>query len=207
MKHAVVGLLALACVGCASAPPPRDVQAELPALESRIFELINDQRHAVDPNARQLSLDSELVGVARQRSTDMAARNAYSDASGDPHVSATRLMSEDAQFQGLLGENVAAQRYSKSKGIDVDQYAMRIVASWMASPSHKENLIFADYARTGVGAALNADTIFITQLFATQATFKPASAKPPIRPAPHANGASSDRAGNVPQLRGAIGNP
>ena len=197
MKPVVAALLALVCAGCASAPP-RDPQAELPALESRIFSLINDQRRALDPNAKPLALDSELVGVARRRSTDMAARNAYADASGDPHISASRLMAEDAQFEGLLGENVEAQRYSKAAGIDVEQCAIRVVASWMASPSHKENLAFADYARTGIGAALNGDTIFITQLFATQATFRPAKTPAQV---------TEDKLGGSPPLRGAVGSP
>ncbi len=171
-KLAISGLALLACAACATTPPP-DPGAQLPALESRIYELINLQRHVLDPHAKVLTLDSELVEVARKRSIGMAVRNAFADASGDPHVSATRLMAEDAKFQGLLGENVAAQRYAKAASLDVDGYAQRFVATWLASPSHKENLAFADYSLTGVGAALNGDTIYVTQLFAAELDAKP----------------------------------
>jgi len=166
MRFAVAGLIALACAGCASAPPP-DPASQLPALESRIYELVNERRHALDARAKDLTLDSELVGVARQRSSDMAAKNSYGDPSGDPHISATRLMAEDAKFQGLLGENVAALRYTKAAGIDVEQSASRFVEGWIASPRHKDNLAFDDYSLTGVGAALSGDTIYVTELFAT----------------------------------------
>ena len=77
------------------------------------------------------------------------------------------LMDEDANFQGLIGENVAAQHFTPGTGIDVDAFAQRFVESWLASAPHKENLAFADYDRTGVGAAANGDTIYVTQLFTT----------------------------------------
>jgi uncharacterized protein YkwD len=164
--------LALFVSACASTPPP-DPATQLPELELRIYELVNAQRQALAPGAKDLALDSELVGIARQRSADMAAKDAY--AAGDPHISAARLMAEDEKFQGLLGENVAAQRYAKTTGIDVEQCAARIVATWVGSPTHKENLSFAEYGRTGVGAALSGDTVFVTQLFAAEIAYAPKS--------------------------------
>jgi uncharacterized protein YkwD len=164
------------CTACAShsppAPPPPDPVSQIPALETRIFEIVNNQRHQIDPNAAQLLLDSELVDIARKHSADMAAKNAFEDGSGDPHISATRLMAIDADFQGLLGENVGAQRYFRASGIDVDRSAKMIVDSWISSPSNRQNLSFADYAKTGVGIALSGDTVFVTELFATQSMTK-----------------------------------
>jgi uncharacterized protein YkwD len=191
MRRAFAGLVALACAGCASAPPP-DPASQLPALESRIYELVNLRRHALDPRAKDLALDSELVGVARQRSADMAAKNDYAGVPGDPHISATRLMAEDAKFQGLLGENVAAQRYRKAAGIDVEQSASNFVENWIASPRHKENLAFDDYSLTGVGAALSDDTIYVTELFATELPARRSLGPPPVLgPRAKPNGAQS----------------
>jgi uncharacterized protein YkwD len=211
MRAALAGLIALACAGCASAPPPPDPVSQLPALEGRIYELINAQRLTLDPHAKVLTLDSELVGVARQRSVGMAAKNNFADGTGDPHISATRLMAEDAKFQGLLGENVAAQRYTKTAGIDVEHCATQFVASWLASPSHKENLAFAEYSRTGIGAALNGDTIYVTQLFATELTLKPriAGRPPQIRSFPSARAAKGDpgSTGTGSRPRGASPSP
>jgi uncharacterized protein YkwD len=202
VRAAMIAVIAAAVAACATAPPP-DPATQMPALESRVFALINAQRHAIDPKAKDLALDSELVGLARERSADMAAKNAF--ATGDPHISATRLMAEDAQFQGLLGENVAAEHYVKARGIDLEQYAAQIVATWIGSPSHKENLSFADYSRTGVGAALSNDTIFITQLFATEIPPGPAR-KPDAHVDTLERPHSEKPPANGPALRGAMGN-
>jgi uncharacterized protein YkwD len=137
------------------------------ALEARIFELIQDERHKIDPNARMLALDSELVGVARRRSADMAAKSYMAHAGPDGQTSASLIMDEDDDFQGLLGENIAAQRFTKEGGVDVEGFAERFVKSWSQSPEHRENLSFANYDRSGVGAAVSGDTVYVTQLFAT----------------------------------------
>jgi uncharacterized protein YkwD len=137
------------------------------ALEMRIGALIEEQRLILDPKARPLTLDPELARIARERASDMAAKNylAHESPSGD--TSATLLMAEDAKFQGLLGENLAAQHYVKQSGVNVEEFAQRFLDEWMKSQPHRENLAFADYDRTGVGAAVNGDTVYVTQLFAS----------------------------------------
>jgi uncharacterized protein YkwD len=171
-------VLCVAASGCADMPyydtvsglwtkKPPDPKTEMPALETRIYALIQEKRHEIDPKAKSLSLDPELVTIARKRSQGMAATGTFTGGSGDPHQSATMLMDEDAKFQGLVGENVAAQRFSAKTGIDVDAYAKRFVDSWLASAPHKENLSFPDYTLTGVGAAANGDTVYVTQLFSS----------------------------------------
>jgi hypothetical protein len=82
-------------------------------------------------------------------------------------------MAEDARFQGLLGVNIAAQHYTKQRGVDVDAFAQRFLDTWLNSPSHKDNLAFTDYNRTGIGCAVNGDTVFVTQLFATDLGLPP----------------------------------
>jgi Cysteine-rich secretory protein family len=66
-----------------------------------------------------------------------------------------------------LGENLAAQHYVKQSGVDVEEFAQRFLDEWMKSQPHRENLAFADYDRTGVGAAVNGDTVYVAQLFAS----------------------------------------
>ncbi len=205
MRALLAGMLLLACAACESTPPPPDPVTQIPALENRIFEIVNDKRHAITPSARDLALDSELVKVARQRSADMAAHNGFADGSGDPHISATRLMAEDAKFQGLLGENVAAARYARAAGVNVDQSAQVIVETWLSSPSHKENLSFGDYALTGVGVALSGDTIYVTQLFATDMAAGPNNKVPQVRSFTSAAAAKADSQKPGPALRGGLG--
>jgi uncharacterized protein YkwD len=158
--------LALVCSGCVAVPPP-DPKAQLPALETRITQLIEEQRTQLDPGIKPLSVDSELVKVARQRSGDMAAKNYFANKSPDGLTSASLIMSEDAKFQGLLGENIAEQRYSPGAVLDVNALAQSFVDTWIKSPAHKENLAFKYYNRTGVGAAASGDMIYVTELFAT----------------------------------------
>jgi hypothetical protein len=97
----------------------------------------------------------------------MAAKNYLAHAAPNGDTSATLLMAEDAKFQGLLGENLAAQHYVRQSGVDVEIFARRFLDEWMKSQPHRENLTFADYDRTGVGAAVNGDTVYVAQLFAS----------------------------------------
>jgi uncharacterized protein YkwD len=97
----------------------------------------------------------------------MAARDYLAHKAPDGATSASLIMDEDADFQGLLGENLAAQYYVKQSGVDVETFAQRFVKSWLDSPEHKDNLAFAAYDRSGVGAAVNGNTVYVTQLFAT----------------------------------------
>jgi uncharacterized protein YkwD len=201
------GLLAVGagCAGISLFGTPRpDPASQMPALEMRIFDLIQDDRHKIDPKAQTLVLDSELVGVARKRSSDMAKAHSFGG-DGDPHAAATMLMSEDAQFQGLIGENVAAQHFTPGGVIDVNILAERFVASWLASKPHQQNLSFAEYNRSGVGAAVNGDTIYVTQLFATDLGLGPHSDSAP--PSQVESVASPQKAKDDQQtlpLRGAI---
>ena len=142
------------------------------ALEVRIAALIEEQRLKLDPNAKPLTLDPELARIARARASDMAAKNYLAHAAPNGDTSATLLMAEDAKWQGLLGENLAAQHYVKQSGVDVEQFAQRFLDEWMKSQPHRENLAFADYDRTGVGAAVNGDTVYVAQLFASDLGIK-----------------------------------
>ncbi|GAA0565230.1 CAP domain-containing protein [Rhizomicrobium electricum] len=175
----------------------------MPALEKRIFALVAETRHKTDPKAHALALDPALTDVARKRSAEMAKANSFVDA-GDPHVAASLLMAADAKFQGLVGENVAAQHYTPGQDIDVEIFAKRFVESWAASRPHLENLSFADYDKSGVGAALNADTIYVAQIFTTDLGMggRSEQATPDVQTVP------SPREGKektkAPELRGAI---
>jgi len=173
LKGRVWTTVLLFCVGCAmqtpapvATQPPPDPKTLMPALEARIYELADAERHKLTPNAPVLALDSELVGVAREKSADMAARSYLAHASPDGRTTATIVMDKDAAFEGVLGENIAAQPYIPKYGVDVESFARRIVQTWLASRQHRDNLTDSAYTRTGVGAAVNGDTVYVTELFA-----------------------------------------
>ncbi len=147
--------------------PPPDPAAQMPALEARILTMVEDERMKIDPQARRLALDPELTKIARERAKDMAAKHYLAHVSPNGQTSATLLMAQDADFQGLLGENLAAQHYTPQLGIPVDVFAKRFLDTWLDSPPHKENLAFKDYDHAGVGAAVNGDTVYVALLFTT----------------------------------------
>jgi uncharacterized protein YkwD len=170
-KLASVFLLVM-LAGCSTVqaviqPAPPDPKTLMPALEERIAVLIADERMRIDPNAKPLMIDPELTDIARKRAADMAAKNYFAHVAPNGDTSATLLMSEDAHFQGILGENMAAQHYTAAAGVDVESFARRFVDSWLKSAPHRENLSFPDYDKTGVGAAVNGDTVYVTQLFSS----------------------------------------
>jgi uncharacterized protein YkwD len=150
----------------APVPPPPDPQTQMTGLETRIFIVTEEQRLKIAPNAKPLALDPELTRVARERAADMAAKNYLAHAAPNGDTSASLLMAEDSKFQGLLGENLAAQHYVKESGVDVEEFAQRFLDEWIKSQPHRDNLAFADYDKTGVGAAVNGDTVYVAQLFA-----------------------------------------
>ena len=157
----------------AAAPAPSDPKTEMTALELRIVIVVEEQRLKLDPTAKSLAIDPELTKIARARAEDMATKNYLAHAAPNGDTSASLLMAGDARWQGLLGENLAAQHYRKESGVDVDQFAQRFLDEWMKSQPHRENLSFAAYDRTGVGAAVNGDTVYVAQLFASDMGLPP----------------------------------
>jgi uncharacterized protein YkwD len=172
-------LAALALAGCATqAPPagppaPPDPKTQMGALETRIAVLVEEERHRIDPKARPLAIDPELAKIARARASDMADKKYLAHQGPDGATSATLLMKADAKWQGLLGENLAAQHYTKQSGVTVDEFARRFLDEWLKSPPHRENMAFVNYDHAGVGAAVNGDTVYVALLFSTDLGLPP----------------------------------
>ena len=176
-------LAALALSACAhvpsAPPPPPDPKTQMVALEHRIAALVEEERLKLDPKARPLAADAELAKVARARASDMAAKNYLAHQGPDGATSATLLMQEDARWQGLLGENLAAQHYTKQGGVAVEDFARRFLDEWLKSPPHRDNMAFANYDHAGVGAAVNGDTVYVAVLFSTDMGLPPPPSEGP----------------------------
>jgi len=176
-RFACLAFAVLTLAGCAMFEPPApqapsDPKTQMTALENRLAILVEEQRQKLDPKARPLAIDPELSQVARARASDMAAQNYLAHAAPNGDTSASLLMKQDAQWQGLLGENLAAQHYTKQSGVAVEDFARRFLDEWLKSPPHKENMVFADYDHAGVGAAVNGDTVYVAVLFSTDLGLK-----------------------------------
>ncbi|HEY4076307.1 MAG TPA: CAP domain-containing protein [Rhizomicrobium sp.] len=178
-RATVLLLAALALAACATQPSPApipDPRTQMAALEMRIAIMVEEQRHRLDPAARPLAIDPELSQIARARAADMATKNYLAHAGPDGATSASLLMKQDAKWQGLLGENLAAQHYTKLGGVSVDDFARRFLDEWLKSPPHRDNMAFPKYDHAGVGAAVNDDTVYVALLFSTDMGL------PPVKP-------------------------
>ena len=148
----------------------------MPALARRIAALVEEERLKLDPGAKALAIDPELTKIAETRARDMAEKNYLAHTAPNGDTSASLLMADDATWQGLLGENLAAQHYLKASGVDVEVFAQRFLDEWVKSDPHRENLAYPVYDRTGVGAAVNGDTVYVAELFASDLGLKPKAA-------------------------------
>ena len=61
------------------------------------------------------------------------------------------------------GENIITGHKS-----DVASTAKNLVDRWMASTGHRENILNADFNKTGVGVFVIGDKVYGTQIFITQ---------------------------------------
>ena len=209
----MIRFAALACAflllaGCATAPPlpppPPDPQTQMPALAQRIAVLIEEERLKLDPTAKALATDPELTRIAEERARDMATKSYLAHAAPNGDTSASLLMAQDEKWQGLLGENLAAQHYVKQSGVDVEAFARRFLDEWVKSDPHRDNLAYPAYDRTGVGAAVNADTVYVTQLFASDMGLKPRDESIPnatVIPYPSVRAAQKDAEDAPPPVR------
>lgn len=215
IRPALLLLAALMLAACAEVPQgrplPPDPKTQMGALETRIAILVEEQRHRLDPKARNLAIDPELSKIARARAADMAAKNYLAHAAPNGDTSASLLMKQDERWQGLLGENLAAQHYTKLSGVTVNDFAQRFLDEWMKSPPHRDNMAFANYDHAGVGAAVNGDTVYVALLFSTDMGLKP---RPPEGPANAVTAFESPAAAAAPpppapadpmRLRGTVG--
>ncbi len=179
----MAALLLVACAAPPSqnpvAPPLPDPRTQMGALETRIAILVEEQRHKLDPKARPLAIDPELSNIARARASDMAAKSYLAHAAPNGDTSASLLMQQDSKWQGLLGENLAAQHYTRQSGVAVEDFAQRFLDEWLKSPPHRDNMAFVNYDHAGVGAAVNDDTVYVAVLFSTDLGLKPPAANGP----------------------------
>ena len=58
-------------------------------------------------------------------------------------------------------ENLAEISYPD----DLTGIGTRVIQSWMDSPSHRENLLFKEYGKEGIGVVISDDVLHITQNF------------------------------------------
>ena len=132
---AVIIALKVATIGVLAITP---VQAELSTITvNRIVQLTNQER--TDRGLGDLAINNKLASAAQKKGLHMLEEDYFA------HISPSGVtpwfwISQEGYDYHVAGENLAV---SFTEAEDV-------VAAWIASPTHKENMLRPDYTETGV---------------------------------------------------------
>ncbi|MFI6697180.1 CAP domain-containing protein [Streptomyces sp. NPDC050433] len=123
------------------ATPPQTPPASSAApstAEAEVLALVNEER--AKAGCQPLRADKALNGLAEAFSKDMADRGFFDHT--DPDGDTPWDRAQQAGITNLGGENIARGQAD----------ANAVMASWMASEGHRENILNCDYKTIGIGA-------------------------------------------------------
>ena len=142
-------------------PPPSPGIHFLAEVEGEVLRLANEawRQRALPPMAGEQA----LAGAARRHSGDMLARGFFSHTNPDGLSASQRLPQGYAQVLQQSGENIwmgsGQDTYAPS------HLAATIMATLMASPGHRQNLLDPQYTHLGVGVSARGQEVRATQVF------------------------------------------
>lgn len=141
-------------------PPPPAAPVSLGGLEQQMFSAHNAERASSGLPA--LQLDGTLTQLARQRAQDMASKGYFSHTSPTGQTAFT-LLSASGYVYTLAGENLARNNYPDSQSVSV------AMSGFMASPTHRINVLEPKFSRVGIGMAVGADGLkYFAVIFAAK---------------------------------------
>ena len=148
-----------------AAPPRVLIPSPTDELDQRLFELTNATRTAA--GLQPLVLDAALSTAARGHSEDMLRRRFFDHVNPDRETPQDRVTRDADQPALGVGENI--WMWSGAIVPQGDTLARQAMAEWMASPAHRDNLLRAGYTRLGIGAAIDAGQVRVTEVFSEDA--------------------------------------
>ncbi|MCA1010344.1 CAP domain-containing protein [Halobacillus halophilus] len=125
-------------------------QSEVSAFERQVVELTNQER--AKQGLAPLTLDTELSGVAGDKSLDMQ-KNDYFSHTSPTYGSPFDMMKDYGIDYRTAGENIAMGQTSPEQ----------VVEGWMNSEGHRKNIMNPDFTHIGVGYVENGN--YWTQMF------------------------------------------
>lgn len=134
-------------------PPP-------PSFEDRVLVIVN--QHRANAGCSALLTSVQLTSAAESHSADMAARNYFSHTGLNGSSPSSRAQAAGYPFGA--GENIAAGQSTPEE----------VVAAWMSSKGHRDNILNCAYKSTGIGYVFDANDTFgpyyhyWTQMFGLQ---------------------------------------
>ena len=158
---AVVTVILLAVsLGAVATVGPFDDELDAATVEDHVVERTDAERAAVGVGSTRTDVD--LSSIARDHSRDMRDRGFVGHETPDGDGPGDRVRA--AGLECHPGENV----YHAPRGaLAASERALadRVVSSWLDSDGHRETLLRERYDRQGVGVAIGADGVYVTQLF------------------------------------------
>ena len=147
---AILALTNVSAVAAVQTTPPVNTD-----YEQRVVQLVNSERQAYGLSA--LYYDPTISNVARTKSQDMAV-NRYFDHRSPTYGMANEMLSSFGITWSAWGENIASGQETPEK----------VVAAWMASPTHRQNILAKHFTFLGVGYYVDSSgTPYWTQMFTT----------------------------------------
>ena len=133
----------------------------------KILDLTNQKR--LEAGLAPLTLNDNLVEAAQQKAADMFAHNYWAHYSPEGRSPWSFITNAGYQYV-FAGENLA-----RDFGREED-----IINAWMASPTHKDNILNSKYQEIGLaivdGQLKNSETTIVVQLFGAQSKARGISA-------------------------------
>jgi uncharacterized protein YkwD len=133
---------------------------ERSSLKEQIVLATNNER--INAGLAPLKDNNLLSTAAQKKAEDMVSAQYFSHIRPTDSYKWSDFIDEQKYDYRFAGENLAKGYTS------VDM----MVKAWMNSPSHKENILSADFAETGVGFAFKpsdaGDVLYVAQMFGTQ---------------------------------------
>lgn len=164
MTRVVVLFVALLLAACAGFRAPPSYDQQVAAIKARLLVLVEEERAKV--GAKSLRVDPQLVAAAQAHSDDMARKRSFDAMNPDGNL-AVNILLRDPRFGGYVAENSAAQYFTPAAGLDPDAMAQGFLQIWLASPSHRQTVVYREFDRAGIGIAVNGNAVYAATLFAT----------------------------------------
>lgn len=187
MKKAILILILILLVGCNVYEQQLDVpveqtdeitghvtqkyikQLDLGDIETSIFKQVNQIRK--DNDVRALSLDGEMIEIARSHSIDMAENDYfyYLNAEGqDATARAIELGFDRKKWDGEWQDSVLLENIGKVYGEsfkEPEEVARAVVDEWLTNQDATSTMLTEGLTHTGVGVAFDGENYLITQNF------------------------------------------
>lgn len=164
VRAAVALVVALAALTLASAHRPADAQSApsgADAFARALLERTNVERVAA--GLLPLMNDDVAYAIAQNRAREMAETRLFAHERADGTTAEDDLRTLGVPYQAF-GENLGVFELVGGYAFNAD-LAPLIADAWLASESHRANLLSPLFGRAAIGVAANGDTIYITMIF------------------------------------------